>query len=197
VTHVKPDELATFRAGHASAAAAIEACDRPDWALRLAFDATDRRKAVIRYAANIIPHLRNEGFVLNLIRPYPDVREVIDVYADNVGLVSTANARGRAAILGTSLASVLAYVIDRSGWFEARVFAIAFLLLVPLLTALLRRSFAWIVRRRVARLDDESAFAILVRHVARAADRRPSRVPTAMKFLRRNLVKLLEGEATR
>lgn len=191
------DELAAFRAKHPSVVDAINNCDRPDWALQLAFEATDDRKAVIRYAANLVPGLTEEGDVASLITPYPSVRESIDVYADNEDRVSVVHAHARALILGTCLGASLSFVFNRYVWVEAlghrSVDRFALLITVPLMIALVRVSFAWIVRRRAARFDDESAFATIIDMVTRAADKHPERVPKRMKFLRRKLVNLFEG----
>lgn len=177
--------------------AAINRCERPDAALRLAFAETNNRKAVIRYAANIIPSLKDEGFVAGFVIPYPRAREAIDVYADNADRVSSANAHARAFFLGTCLAVVLGYVLNRYVWMgvygRPSIYRFALVILVPLFTVLVRVSFAWLVRRQAGRLDDESAFEIINGHVTRAADKHPENVPKVMRFLRRNLVSLFEG----
>lgn len=186
-------DLAAFRAEHPSVAAAIQGCDRPDWALRLAFEATDNRKAVIRYGANIIDSLKGGGnLALDLVRPYPNALEAIDVYADNDARVSKVIAHGRALILGTCLAGPIAYLVERHGWPDIS-FQRAFFLLVPLLTLLIRGAMALLVRWRAARLDDDSAFAVVLRRVVRAADKHPMNVPNTMRFLRRNLLRLVDG----
>ncbi len=181
---------------HASVAAAIQACDRPDVALQLAFHATDNRKGVIRLASNTLPVLRNEGLVAGLITPYPSVREAVDVYADNGSRISAANSVGRAFLFGTILALALAYVIDRAEVFGAHAFRPAFFVLTPVLTVLVRTLFASLVRRRAAQLDDESAFSIVLSQVTRATDKHPDRVFQVMVFLPRNLVRLLERAPT-
>jgi hypothetical protein len=178
----------------ASVVAAIKACERPDVALQLAFDATDNRKAIIRSAANILPLLRAEGFVAGLITPYPSAREAVDVYANNTTRVSAANSVGRAAILGTTLAFAVAYVIHLSNVFGQHAFRVVFFVLTALLIALIRTTFAWIVRRRAAQLDDVSAFSIVMSQVTRATDKYPDRVAQAMVFLPRNLVRIVEGK---
>jgi hypothetical protein len=106
--------------------------------------------------------------------------------------VSVANSFGRASLFGTILAFVVAYVIHGANWLGPHAFRPAFLVLIPLMTLLIRRLFAWIVRRRAAQLDDESAFSILLSKVTRATDKHPDRAFTAMIFLPRNLVRLFD-----
>src|SRR3990167_7870001 len=149
-------DLVTVHSDPSAAVAAINHCDRPDVALQLAFRATDNRKGVIRLASNTLPLLRNEGLVTGLITPYPSEREAVDVYADNGSRISAANSWGRASIFGTVLAFALAYGIHRVEVFGAHAFRPALFVLIPLLTLLVETLFAAIVRRRAARLDDES-----------------------------------------
>ena len=182
-----------MKSERASVVAAIEASERPDVALRLAFKATDKPKSVIRYAANILPLLNRETVGAGLFKPFPTPREAINVYVDNRAPGAVSVAVGRAAIWGATLAFVLTYGARLAGLIDARTFRLAFIVLIPLLSVLFRGVSAWVVKRKVQSLDDESAFAILLEEVTRATDKHPDRVYTAMMFLRRNLLKLLEG----
>ncbi|MBA3459310.1 MAG: hypothetical protein H0T46_05070 [Deltaproteobacteria bacterium] len=175
------------------AVAAIEASERPDVALHAAFKATDRPQSVIRFAANILPLLNRESVGAGIFRPYPTAREAVNVYVDNPGPAAASSAVGRAAVWGAILAFVVAYGARLAGVFDASTFRLVFIVLIPLLTVTLRTTFAWVTRRQVQRLDDESAFAIVVGEVTRATDRHPDQVYTAMMFLRRNLIEHLEG----
>ena len=191
--------MAAGRAEQPSITAAIASCDRPDVALRLAFAATENRKAVIRYAANIIPSLRDEGGALSFVRPYPSMREVVDAYADNGDHVSTVNAHARAFFLGTCAAVLITFVVNRYVWVgmygRRSRFGLGVAILIPLFTLLIRVALAWLVRRKAARLDDHSAFELIVGHVTRAVDKDATHVPKVMRHLRRNLIALFEPPA--
>lgn len=190
------NELAALRAKHQSVAEAITACERPDVALQLAFAETDNRKAVIRYASNLVSALEGERVIAGLVTPYPSVREVVDIYADNADNAARVGAHARALFVGTCLAVVIGYLMNRYVWMgmygNRSIYRWMLVPLVPAFTVIVRILIAWVVRRKAAALDDESAFEMIHHRVTRLADKHPEKMPNVMRYLRRNLVSLFE-----
>lgn len=153
----------------------LEEAERPDQAIRLAFERATDRKAVIRQGVAVARYIRGSRTGIALITPWPTPYEAIDVWAGSTDSVSRSLSNARAVIVATIIGVPSTYAAcDHRALF----------LVVFVLAAIIRLSIAWVVRRRAARLDEDSALALVLALIAEGTNRRPRHAARVMKYLR-------------
>jgi hypothetical protein len=182
------DDFATFRAAHPSLLDAIAACDRPEWLVELAWEATDHETAVsIGLGAAQLSSAASD--TLALFKPNPDRLETVAAWT---GDASETDAFARSVVLASVPAVVLGYAV------VALIMPGAWLAYVGAILALelgfamvLRRWLAAIVRRRAAQLDDRAALAIVLDEIRKGTAATPQRVPIVLQSTRNRLRRVL------
>lgn len=203
---MEPDDFATFRAAHSTVVDAIEKCERPDWLVRLVWDAVPDHKAAIRFGAYVAGVIRpgKGSNAFAEIRPRPMPLEAIDVWTNRTTPEehrSFNNARG--VKLAAAPAALVAILIDRfaignrldfyprAATMCGMVVALAIIFAQPI-----KLYFARAVQREVANLDTEAALQTILRETEIGMKRNPGFVPAAMKFMRRRALDLVTEQAT-
>ena len=191
-------DLAAFRASHASVADAIKQCDRPDWALQLAFDAASDKRAVIANGANIARVLKSDNLFLTLITPRPTPLEAVDVFSDNTDDVSKSLRISRALMIAAYLSIPLVYLIVRfgigtkpGGAIDTGAMAIGFAISAVVITVVTKVAIDWVIRRQVARLDDRSAMQRVLELVTKRMENNPRGIRKAMTIVKLGLPRLV------
>lgn len=199
---MRPDNLVTFRAAHPSVVEAIANCERPDWIIRLAFDAARNRRAVITHAsgaARLLTRTKLRG-PTELFIPWPGALEAVNAWAANTTgsrSFDTLRAYGVAALPATVAAVLVDWLVVAPqrgpGLTRVGAFNVVLVLSVFVFAQIAQRGLALVVRRRVSRLDEETAMSIVVEMVADGMVRNPARVPGVVATLRRKFGELLAG----
>ena len=201
------DELATFRADP-SAAAALDHAAGPDLAFRIALDATHDRKAVIRIgawtAAMLGGRIHRWTEVLQYQWPFLPALEVVELWAGNdeklTDLTHTIRLLGCAAIP----AAVASQLVLRAASlpYDYGPGFVVFIGLEIALALLLKLGVPWFYKRKVAKLTEPSAVAIVHDRLVKGAAKYPTKVPICLRVLRHQLRDLVrdepgaEGEST-
>lgn len=201
---MESDDITSFRNSHPTVVAAIDGCDRPDWALQLAFDAARDRKAVIAFGASSARALMGarlrSGFEIFI--PWPGPLEAVRAWANDT---STRNLnRFRSLGCAAYLAAPVAFGIDRltfstgADWDVPRVVAsqVSYLVSLFVLAKTIAVGIQWVVRRRASNLDEGTALQIVLRFLREGALRQPGTVPFVVLSLCRKLSALLRAEQT-
>jgi hypothetical protein len=175
--------------------AELENAERPDVAIRLAFEHSTDRKAVIRQAASAARYIRGSRIGIALVSPWPTPYEAVDLWSGNADSVSRALSYSRSLMIATIIGAPLTYSLDRfvmGTWF-ARLglryslqLALLFIVVI-VLASIIRAAIAASVRRTAARLDEQSALEGVLELIADGAKRSPKRAQKVMAFLRLNL----------
>lgn len=203
---MEPDDFATFRAAHSTVMDAIEKCERPDWIVRLVWDAVSDHKAALKFGAHVAAVVRpgkgSNAFVDMKPRPMP--LEAIDVWTNRTTpeehrRLNTARAFKMAALP----AALVAILIDRFALahalgFYPRVATMCGMVLVFAIVFAqpIKLYFARAVEREVANVDPESALQTILREIAIGMKRNPRFVPVAMRFIRRTARDLVTEQPT-
>lgn len=179
--------------------AELENADRPDVAIRLAFEHASDRKAVIRQAVDAARYIRGSRTGIALLTPTPTPYEALDLWSGNADSVSKSLSNSRAIIVATIIGVPLTYALDRfvtGAWFAklglrySMLLALLFVVTFAL-AAIIRASIASAVRRDAARLDEQAALQRVLDLIADGTKKRPARAVKVMKYLRLNLPDLV------
>jgi hypothetical protein len=200
---VEPDDFATFRAAYPSIRDAIARCDRPDWAVRLAFDSGRHRETVVRIGAHTARFLctSNMRSAMEFFTPWPGALEAVDVWSHNTDKYSPKMARVRARAIAGVLAIPFTIFGDHYllaaalGTGLHRIVAVGamFFFATVVLSELVRFGLASIVRRRAADLDADEALRIVTARIVAGMAKNPSRVPVVMRSIRTKLGDVVGG----
>jgi hypothetical protein len=181
------DDFTTFRAAHPSALDAIDACDRPEWLVRLAWEVADHKTAV-RIGLGAAELSSTASDTLWLFKPNPDRLETVAAWVGDDGDdIAHSGAFSRAVVLAAvpavALAFVVVTVVVRDAWTIRYVVSLlgAILALEAAFAFLIRRALAAIVRDRAAKLDDRAALDIVLDEIAKGTAAKPQRVPIVLK----------------
>lgn len=188
---------------HPSPRAALDACARPDWAVRLALSIapTDgARREVLRLGAYAARFLRasSASNLVELVSPFPDALEVVVAWASgeeglSLRLFSVpAMAAGSLCMLPAVLVVDRLLLHPRLGDGPLHFLALNLALLAGALVAapLIARLGHRLLRRRVAAMTVDEAARIVDRALTDGARRHPDRVATAVDAVRRKLAPL-------
>jgi hypothetical protein len=193
------DDFAAFRAAHPSVGTAIEKCDRPDWAIRLAFEAADDKRAIIANGANIARVLKTANLFLTLITPWPEPVEALDVWADNTDHSSRTLPIARAVTIAAYLAIPLTWLLVRfvvgprvGSVSDTLAMGLVFCVMVLVIAVVAKLTIAAVVRRQVARLDESSALELVLSLVTKRMVNNPIGIRRAMRFLHLGLPRLVD-----
>ena len=195
---MKRDDFTTFRATHPSVQAAVDACDRPDWLILLAWEALDH-KAALRVGADTARILLGRSDALRLFTPVPDRLEPIELYAANVDSDARTFQNLRAIATAAPIGGVLAFLLDRfvtsSVWGDSRytMLSVTIVALTAVFALVNKVVLAAIVRRRAAALDDQAALKIVLDEIGKGAARNPAKIPLVMRSIGGLVTKLLKG----
>ncbi len=191
-----PDDFATFRAAHPALPDAMARCERPDWLLRLAWEAGFDKRALIREgadAANLL--LASElQHNLELFWPVPRPLEAVDRWSENstpsnditTGLRHQASAVVPGALIG-GLLSHFVVAPRMSGYSAELLMVLSVVAAFAVVAVLFKILIAAALRRQIARLDEESAFAIVLDQLRVGMARKPTLIPRATLRITRGL----------
>lgn len=177
----------------------LENAERPDVAIRLAFEHAKDRKAVIRQAASAARYIRGSRTGIALLTPWPTPYEAMDLWSGNADSVSRSLSYSRALIVASIIGVPLTYVLDRfvvGAWFVklglrySLLLALLFIVVFAL-AAIVRAAIAGAVRREASRFDEQSALDRVLELIADGTKKRPKRAEKVMKYLRLNLPDLV------
>jgi hypothetical protein len=152
------EERAAYRAGQPTLADAIRNCPRPDWALHIAFDEIEDRRAVLAAGATAARHATT-SFLPGLFIPWPTPLEVVEVWA----LGKTSHDSGRGMLvpilflfpIGLLVArNVRAPLGDTFGYIAIEIVVVLLALVGVRCSGLF---MAWQLRRHAASLDEREA----------------------------------------
>lgn len=178
---------------------AIGRCERPDLLIQLAWEAGLDKQAVIREGSDAASLLlageRTE--LLTLFWPVPRPLEAVDRWSENSGARTTESLRpfASAVVPGTVLGSLATHVwiapwLSESGGLVALVVSIgASIAIVGVLFEVLIEHG---LRRQVARLDEQSALALVLEQLRAGMAANPAMVPRALTRTRKEILKLME-----
>ena len=193
------DDFSSFRAAHSSVLEAIDACDRPDWLVQLAWEAADPKEAV-RIGLGAARLSSRASDTLWLFNPNPDRLETIAAWAeDDDDEIARSSAFARSFILASFPAVALAYFLVSAlvteAWTAKYVLSLvgSIVALEIVFTSLVRRTLNAIVRRRAARLDGSSALAIVLDEVRKGIAAEPRFAPIVVKSTGNRLRRLLSS----
>lgn len=184
------DDFVRFRAAHPALRDAIEKCERPDWLIRVAWEGGLDRRAVIREGADAARLLLASEWqsTVTLFWPVPRPLEAVDRWCDNETTASRIAPSERpwasAVIPGAVLGSLIStFVIARrtSGGAARLTIVVVTLLSIVVLGAIFKVLIDAPLRRRVARLDEESAYRIVLDQLGNGMAARPGLVPHTTK----------------
>lgn len=170
------------------------ACDRPDELILLAWDAGYDRRAVIREgvdAAGLMLADRDE--LRTLFWPSPGPLEAVGLWSGDDGDAPAAvglRPFASAVIPGCAMGTAVDFVVARPRMTEdANLSALVWIIVasVGALGFVFRLLIAAALRRRVGRLDEDSALALVLAQVRRGMAANPAFVPRACEWLRRGL----------
>jgi hypothetical protein len=180
---------------------AIGRCERPDSLIQLAWEAGLDKKAVIREgsdaAALLLAGERTE--MLTLFWPAPRPLEAVDRWSENSVSGTTEPLRpfASAVVPGTVLGS-LATHFWIAPWLSDGVGQMALVGSILASNAILGALFKVLIehglRRQVARLDEESALALVLEQLRAGMAMHPAMVPHAVTRTRKEILKLMERE---
>lgn len=174
-------------------------CERPDALIQLAWDAGLDRKAVIREgvdAAGLLRASERTEFV-TLFWPVPHPLEAVDRWSENPHAITQVPEQLRpfasAVIPGCvvgALVGQLAVVPRVSPGLASTALVVCIVAANMVLGALFKALIAATLRRRLARLDEAAALAIVLAALRRGARQTPARVPRACEWIRAGLARL-------
>lgn len=201
---MQTDDLAGFRLAHPSLANALAKVERPDWALRLAYESTapgsDDRKDVIRIGANAARflHASNRAAVIAFFTPRPGPLEAIEVWTGDTDKYTEPMRNARAGAIAAPFAALVTWAVDHfvvaprfAAGLRIAAVNVSFVVFAFLLGRLVKVWLAAAVRRQVRALDDPSARDIVLRHMTSGVAKKPERVALAMTTMRRQLRKVV------
>jgi hypothetical protein len=184
-------------------AGAFDECDRPDAMLELAWASGLDRRAVIREgadAARLLLAGELESF-LELFWPFPRPLEPVDLWSENdvskinVGLRPHASAVIPGCLAGMMI-SWLVVAPRVSGLAANALILVTCLVCIGILGFALNPLIARSLRRRVAALDDERAFAIVLEQLRAGMARSPKLVPYVTKSTAKSLEQIVAHAPT-
>jgi hypothetical protein len=181
---------------------AIGRCERPDSLIQLAWEAGLDKKAVIREGSDaarlLLAGERTE--LLTLFWPVPRPLEAVDRWSENLRSRTTETLRpfASAVVPGNVLGSLAAHFcfipwLSHDGGVTALVLcsiASSFAIIGVLFGVLIEHG----LRRRVARLDEKSALALVLDQLRAGMAAHPALVPHAVTRTRKEILKLMERE---
>jgi hypothetical protein len=164
----------------------LTTCEQPDELIQLAWNAGLDKKAVIREGSDaarlLLAGERNE--LVTLFWPVPRPLEAVDRWSENrrSGISEEMRPFASAVVPGCLLGSLVARLFG--GLAGLVLLIVAANIVLGLLFKVL---IAAALRRRVARLDDETALAIVLGQLRRGMKANAARVPRAVTWIRRVL----------
>lgn len=180
---------------------AIGRCERPDSLIQLAWEAGLDKKAVIREGSDaaglLLAGERSE--LITLFWPVPRPLEAVDRWSGNSHPVTGATAELRpfasAVVPGTLLGSLVTQFLV-APWLSENGGLSALVLIIVASNAVVGVLFKVLIegglRRQVARLDEESALAIVLDQLRTGMAGHPAMVPRAVTRTRKEIQKLME-----
>jgi len=198
-----PDGYDDFRRRHDSPRAALDACARPEWAVRLALsvaptDAVKREVLRLGAVGARFLHASNARALVELVTPFPDALDVVVGWAVGEEGLSRRLMSLPALVVASIFMLPLVVVVDRlllqprlgdgTLHFAALhvVLAAGALVAAPLIALVSRR----LLRRRIAAMTVDDATRIVERALAHGARLHPDRAPVALDAFRRKLAPL-------
>ena len=202
------DGFEAFRARYASVRDAVTACEDPIWIARIAFDAAKDKKSIIRAAkwAGRPPVGVDEEGLLDTLGPFHPPLEVIDRWSgemteEDEGKDGRMAENIRAALVPFAVCLLLMGLIS-DGVIWSSLHSHRSLVAVGVGLGVLvigfwpmKRWYRYIMRVQVARLDEQKAFAIVIKRLARSKRKFPDRVADEIWWLRRKCLEVIDREA--
>lgn len=177
-------------------------CEQPDELIQLAWNAGLDRKALVREGSDaarlLLAGERNE--VVTLFWPVPRPLEAVDRWSENprtaTGTSETLRPFASAVVPGCVLGSLVTHFFVAASMSEdsgltAQVWIIV--ASIAVLGVMFKVLVGVALRRRVARLDEESALNIVLDQLRRGMSVSPALVPRAVTWIHRALVALTGG----
>jgi hypothetical protein len=175
---------------------AIGRCERPDSLIQLAWEAGLDKKAVIREGSDAARLLLAGEWteLLTLFWPVPRPLEAVDRWSENLRSRTTETLRpfASAVVPGTVLGSLAAHFwiapwVSNDGLTLVGSIVASFAIVGVLFKVLIEHG----LRRQVARLDEESALAIVLEQLRAGMAMHPAMVPHAVTRTRKEIQKLM------
>ncbi|MFO0594365.1 MAG: hypothetical protein U0228_03650 [Myxococcaceae bacterium] len=189
------DDFAAFKAAHPDPAAAVEACQRPDWLIELGWTSGADRKQVLSVGAMLASVLTSSN--LRDFVPWPERLDAVRAWVGDAGEPDRTELWRRAGTLGSVFGAVLGGVLTwalsrgRSEEFQTNLAVWLTFGGIALCTFIARALLQGAERRAVARLDETRAHDLVMAELSRGMRLKPASVPTAMKFFRKRIAALL------
>jgi hypothetical protein len=182
----------------------IGRCEQPDALIQLAWEAGLDKKAVIREGSDAARLLLagERTAMITLFWPVPRPLEAVDRWSENPVSRTTEPLRpyASAVVPGTVLGSLVTHVWV-APWLSDAAAQMALVGIIVASNALLGVLFQALIERRlrreVARLDEESALAIVLEQIRAGMAANPARVPRAVTRTRKYILELMEREPER
>ena len=185
---MESDDFSKFRAAHPSLEQAIDRCERPDWLIRLAYEAMPDHKVAIRFGINAaaLLHGDREEWLLGSPRNFlfPRRLEAVDLWAsatdgDYLRDVNNLRAFALAALPATLLTVLVHEVSQPRRWVDGLLYGACFVVML-VLTLPIQRVLAWVVARQVAQIDDESALQMVLDEIVKGMAKNPAKIPSVV-----------------
>ncbi len=201
---VSDEGFEAFRAAHRGLLEAVETCERPDWLVRLAWDAGLERRALIEEGLECAIRLHATDWNGNvaLFWPVPRPLEAVEVWCGRRSVLTQMSEGSRphasAIVPGCVIGAVIStvFVSPRLTGLPGELAICAVCVAaVGALGLLFKVLIDATLRRQVARLDEERAFAIVLEQIRVGMKTSPLRVPRVTEVLARQLAKLVATTA--
>ena len=195
------EDLAEFRAAYPTAAAALAACPRADWAILLTYEVAADRKHVLWIGAELADALaENKVFdVLRFLLPWLRPLEAVEGWSASSSTLDVTEVRARSFPISAVVTAPLIYLANRvviakhlEGNAAGFVVLGMYVAMAYAIHAILGSIFVARLRRAVAELDEPSALALVIARLQRNAARcSPMRVHHTLGLFRRRLERQL------